>query len=450
MFATLNRSLYDAASPHHPLLTTGPHDCFPFLDMDDMLGNHDHNRPVTSLDHDHDDRDGGDGMINNYVPPTSTTQLFATHLPYSLLPKSVTTSSSTCSVSKFVYVYRNPKDVFISSWIFASKVRAINTRLAPFSLEEAFEIFCRGVCPYGPYWDHVLGFWKASLEMPEQVWFLKYEDLKKEPSANVKRLAEFLGQPFSEEEESKGVVQQIIKLCSFENLSSLEVNKTSRTQQYFVKANIVFENSDFFRKGQVGDWKNFFTDDMAKCMDQIVDERFSGSGLTFANPTSTKTCLRDADNFVAQSMFARRDAQDVAQAEFTPEDLDSRKRLLNIEVMAQTIRSCFEDQPWGKIVNISGTRRGVRRCLLSDNQLLREAMTGGCSIRAIWILNSLDAVVFSSESYSERPGVPNCVYYMRTGLCGYGGRCQYNQPRDRSAVDIKVSPGSHADEESDS
>ncbi|KAM1377127.1 hypothetical protein ACFX2F_038773 [Malus domestica] len=40
----------------------------------------------------------------------------------------------------------------------------------------------------------------------------------------------------------------------------------------------------------------------------------------------------------------------------------------------------------------------------------------------------------SSESYSERPGVPNCVYYMRTGLCGYGGRCQYNQPRDRSAV----------------
>ncbi|XP_068304866.1 flavonol sulfotransferase-like [Pyrus communis] len=285
MFATLNRSLYDAASPHHPLLTTGPHDCFPFLEMDNMLGNHDHNRPVTSLDQDHhDDRDGGDAMIDNYVPPTSTTQLFATHLPYSLFPKSVTTSSSTYGVSKFVYVCRNPKDVFISLWKFGSKVKAVNTGLAPFSLEEAFELFCRGVCPYGPYWDHVLGFWKASLEMPGQVLFLKYEDLRKEPSANVKRLAEFLGQPFSEEEESKGVVQQIIKLCSFENLSSLEINKTSRTQQYFVKANIAVENSDFFRKGQVGDWKNFFTDDMAKRMDQIIDERFSGSGLTFANP----------------------------------------------------------------------------------------------------------------------------------------------------------------------
>ncbi|KAM1150794.1 hypothetical protein FF1_031336 [Malus domestica] len=40
----------------------------------------------------------------------------------------------------------------------------------------------------------------------------------------------------------------------------------------------------------------------------------------------------------------------------------------------------------------------------------------------------------SGESYPERPGVPNCVYYMRTGFCGYGGRCRYNHPRDRAAV----------------
>ncbi|KAL2991884.1 hypothetical protein AAZX31_10G020200 [Glycine max] len=38
------------------------------------------------------------------------------------------------------------------------------------------------------------------------------------------------------------------------------------------------------------------------------------------------------------------------------------------------------------------------------------------------------------ESYPERPGVPNCVYYMRTGVCGYGGRCRYNHPHDRAAV----------------
>jgi hypothetical protein len=40
----------------------------------------------------------------------------------------------------------------------------------------------------------------------------------------------------------------------------------------------------------------------------------------------------------------------------------------------------------------------------------------------------------SNESYPERQGVPNCVYYMRTGFCGYGGRCRYNHPHDRAAV----------------
>ncbi|GFZ13715.1 ribosomal protein S21e [Actinidia rufa] len=33
--------------------------------------------------------------------------------------------------------------------------------------------------------------------------------------------------------------------------------------------------------------------------------------------------------------------------------------------------------------------------------------------------------------YPERPGVPDCAYYMRTGSCGYGTKCRYNHPRDR-------------------
>ncbi|EEF41630.1 nucleic acid binding protein, putative [Ricinus communis] len=42
------------------------------------------------------------------------------------------------------------------------------------------------------------------------------------------------------------------------------------------------------------------------------------------------------------------------------------------------------------------------------------------------------------ESYPERPGVPDCVYYMRTGFCGYGNRCRYNHPRNRAAVEAAV------------
>ncbi|KAJ4830356.1 hypothetical protein Tsubulata_031793 [Turnera subulata] len=30
--------------------------------------------------------------------------------------------------------------------------------------------------------------------------------------------------------------------------------------------------------------------------------------------------------------------------------------------------------------------------------------------------------------YPDRPGEPDCVYYLRTGVCGYGSNCRYNHP----------------------
>lgn len=38
------------------------------------------------------------------------------------------------------------------------------------------------------------------------------------------------------------------------------------------------------------------------------------------------------------------------------------------------------------------------------------------------------------EPYPERSGTSNCSFYMRTGSCGYGAKCRYNHPPDRSSV----------------
>ncbi|KAG5408666.1 hypothetical protein IGI04_004985 [Brassica rapa subsp. trilocularis] len=38
------------------------------------------------------------------------------------------------------------------------------------------------------------------------------------------------------------------------------------------------------------------------------------------------------------------------------------------------------------------------------------------------------------ELYPERLDEPDCVYYLRTGVCGYGSRCRFNHPRNRSPV----------------
>ncbi|XVF49913.1 hypothetical protein PTKIN_Ptkin04bG0054300 [Pterospermum kingtungense] len=247
VFATINRNRFDFST--HPLLTSGPHDCLPFLDA----YAHQSHESISGLD---------------ALPPP---RLLAIHLCYDLLPDSMTTSGC-----KFVYICRDPKDVLVSSWFFMSKLRP--KELGPFSLQDAFELFCRGISDFGPYWDHVLGYWKWSLKNPEKILFLKYEDLKKDPLVVIKRLAEFLGQPFSLEEESKGVVEQIIRLCSFESLSNLEVNKRDILK---FKVDMIINNNIFFRKGESGDWKNHLTDEMIEQLDKITVDKLSGSGLTF-------------------------------------------------------------------------------------------------------------------------------------------------------------------------
>ncbi|KAJ7562947.1 hypothetical protein O6H91_03G089800 [Diphasiastrum complanatum] len=43
--------------------------------------------------------------------------------------------------------------------------------------------------------------------------------------------------------------------------------------------------------------------------------------------------------------------------------------------------------------------------------------------------NVMEPVV--AGPYPERPGEPDCVYYMRTGLCGFGMSCRFNHPHNR-------------------
>lgn len=37
-------------------------------------------------------------------------------------------------------------------------------------------------------------------------------------------------------------------------------------------------------------------------------------------------------------------------------------------------------------------------------------------------------------SYPDRPGEPNCIYYLRTGSCGYGSNCRFNHPSNPEQV----------------
>ncbi|XP_002514613.2 flavonol sulfotransferase-like [Ricinus communis] len=241
-FAIVTRASFDLDSAN-PLLKKVPHDCIPFLEYD--LAKDSSNRDLTN-------------------------PLVSTHMPYTSLPKSIV----DCGC-KIIYIWRDPKDVFISMWFFLAKV-LMPMGVKPDPLEEAFEMFCKGFTYLGPYWDHILGYWEAKQKFPEKMLFLKYEEMKKDTSSYVKKLAEFMGYPFSLEEEEEGVLEHIINLCSFENLSNLEVNKTGKHRENTSKA---MDNQVFFRKGKTGDWENHLTPEMGARLDEIMRQKLTGSGL---------------------------------------------------------------------------------------------------------------------------------------------------------------------------
>ncbi|CAN0928969.1 Cytosolic sulfotransferase 5 [Linum grandiflorum] len=192
-------------------------------------------------------------------------RLFHTHVPYSNLPNSITRKQSSC---KLVYITRGPKDTLISQWHFYNKIHA------PFSLESAVESFCSGVMPFGPYWEHVLEYWQESKRCPNKVMFIKYEDLRREPEPHVRKLADFIGRPFGEDD---GEVKKVIWRSSFERLKELDVNKTGKPPQ--ARSVPSMRNSDFFRRGEVGDWRNYLSFEMAKRIDDITRDKFRGTGL---------------------------------------------------------------------------------------------------------------------------------------------------------------------------
>ncbi|KAM3397632.1 flavonol sulfotransferase-like [Capsicum galapagoense] len=248
-FSIMTRHIFhDDDSTNNPLLNKVPHDCLPFLEVD---------------------------FISNPKFVDAELPLLSTHVPYSHLPPSIL--ESNC---KIIYICREPKDTLISLWRFSQKVFDQDESVANIlTLEHQVKWFCEGKSFYGPYWNHVLGYWEAShdVERHDKVLFLKYEDLLKDTLYYVKKLAEFMERPFSMEEETRGVPEEIIARCNFKSLSNLEVNKTGLHRPETQRV----QNSIFFRKGEIGDWKNYLTKDMAKAIDDITMEKFQSSGLTF-------------------------------------------------------------------------------------------------------------------------------------------------------------------------
>nr|QVK45628.1 sulfotransferase [Brachionus paranguensis] len=191
------------------------------------------------------------GIPTKIIDDANSPRLFKNHLPLQFLPNDIKSEKI-----KKIYVLRNPKDMLVSTFHFYKKL--VKDEFTG-EFKDLVDLFEEGKTWYGPWWSHVDSF----VDLPN-TFLVIYEDLIKKPNETIKSLGEFLGKNLSDAE-----IEFLIESTSFKKMKDSE-----NTLKNDAKHSSIFRSDlVFFRKGEIGDWKNYFDEEMSKRIETVVEKK---------------------------------------------------------------------------------------------------------------------------------------------------------------------------------
>nr|XP_027234231.1 sulfotransferase 1C4-like isoform X3 [Penaeus vannamei] len=181
-------------------------------------------------------------------------RVIKTHLRFDLFRQDLL---DTCKV---VYTVRNPKDTCVSYFHHCS-----NNKRNTFKgdLPNFAAAFMTNGINYGSYWDHIRQAWQRKGHRNLHIMF--YEDLKADIHGELRKLANFL-QLDRDDDQLKRVAEH----ASFDQMKSRHE-----------RLNVNHIIGNFFRKGQVGDWKNAASEGLNNKMDEWIQENCRGIDISY-------------------------------------------------------------------------------------------------------------------------------------------------------------------------
>ncbi|NES93336.1 sulfotransferase domain-containing protein, partial [Okeania sp. SIO2B9] len=163
--------------------------------------------------------------------------------------------------TKYIFLIRNPKDVAVSMYHHLKGKKSISYQG---NWDDFFELYLSGQVHYGSWFDFHL-HWEKFLSSRQQVLYLTYEELQKNIKICLCKLAVFL--------EIKGSEEVIDKVAIGSRLDEMKKNDQADCNWMIINQN----EAPHLRKGIVGDWRNYFTDEQNQRFNNLYTQKMSGS-----------------------------------------------------------------------------------------------------------------------------------------------------------------------------
>ncbi|KAJ8248598.1 hypothetical protein GJAV_G00243710 [Gymnothorax javanicus] len=159
--------------------------------------------------------------------------------------------------TKILVILRNPKDTAVSYYHFSAKNPVLPK---PESWDAFFDDFMSGKVGWGYYFDHAVA-WDKCMDNPN-VRIITYEEMKQDLRKGIREICEFYSFSLTDEQ-----IQAIAEASTFNAM------KESSKDSHGNLGNV------FFRKGVVGDWKNYFSEAQNRKMDEEFEKHLAGTKL---------------------------------------------------------------------------------------------------------------------------------------------------------------------------
>lgn len=191
-------------------------------------------------------------LSNEAISP----RVLKSHLPMDMLNPNLL---DTCKV---IYVARNPKDCCVSFYhhmrLFQQAYKFEGT------FDDFSELFVNENIEYGSFWYHLKAAYKR--KGSKNLKIIWYEDMKADLRKVIREVSEFLNRPLTPQQED-----DLFHFLQFDNMRDT-MREIPECADNFHEQMV-----SFFRKGEIGDWKNFLKDN--EKWDNWIKENLKGTDI---------------------------------------------------------------------------------------------------------------------------------------------------------------------------